>query len=296
VSLTGTHRKRRRKYIGASDVPAIIGVSPWKTASDVYYDKTAVFEDTKDTVNKAIQAGVLLEDSVIDFAAQSLDVKVKRNQFRVHKEYKWASSTLDALIVGGDQYAYHRNEAIEAKTTSMPDGWGEERTDQIPIYYIAQVQWQMFVTGVERVWVPCLMPDYVLAFKLYVVDRDEDIISRLVKQCGDFWKDNVLAGVPPAHTVPAPRTIQRMKRMPDKVVAVDDKLVAEYQAAAAAQREAAKVLKEAKMRMLESLGDAEVGSYDGGILRYHKSVRKAYTKEVPEATYRSLKIKEDPSE
>jgi putative phage-type endonuclease len=289
VSLTGTHRKRRKRYIGASDVPAIIGVSPWKTASDVYYDKTAAFEDTKDTVNKAIQAGVLLEDSVIDFAAQSLGVKVKRNQFRVHKEHKWASSTMDALIIGG-------NEGIEAKTTSMCDGWGEERTDQIPIYYIAQVQWQMFVTGLERVWVPCLMPDYVLAFKLYVVDRDEDIISRLVEQCGDFWKDNVLAGVPPAHTVPAPRTIQRMKRMPGKVVAVDDKLVAEYQAATAVHRESAKVLKQAKMKLLESLGDAEVGSYDGGVLRYHKSKRKGYTKEVPEATYRSLKIKEDPSD
>lgn len=289
MSLTGKHRLRRRKYIGASDVPAIIGVSPWKTASDVYYDKTAEFEDTKDTVNKAIQAGILLEDSVIDFAAQSLGVKVKRNQFRVHKEHKWASATLDALIVG-------TNEAIEAKTTSMCDGWGEESTDQIPIHYIAQVQWQMFVTGLDRVWVPCLMPDFVLAFKLYVVDRDEDIISRLVEQCGDFWKDNVLAGVPPADTTPAPRTIQRMKRVPDKVVPIDDKLVEDYQAAMAVHRKASKVLKEAKMKLLESLGDAEVGSYGGGVLRYHKRKRKAYTKKFAASTYRSLKIKEDPDE
>lgn len=289
MSLTGTHRRRRKKYIGASDVPAIIGVSPWKTASDVYYDKTAEFEDKEEKPNKAIQAGVLLEDSVIDFAAQSLGVKVKRNQFRVHSEHKWASSTLDAMIVGS-------NEAIEAKTTSMCDGWGEERTDQIPIYYIAQVQWQMFVTGIERVWVPCLMPDYVLAFKLYVVDRDQDIINRLVEQCADFWGKHVLAGVPPAETAPAPQTIQRMKRVPDKVVPIDDQLVFDYQAALSVQREASKKLKSAKMKMLESLGDAEVGSYSGGVLKYRKRKRKEYTKKFAESTYRSLEIKEDPGD
>ncbi len=286
--LTDAHRKRRRKYIGASDVAPIIGVSPWNTASDIYYNKTAEFE-VKDSGTKATNAGVLLEGSVIDFAAQTLDVKVKRNQFRVHKDIKWASATLDAMIVNS-------NEGIEAKTTSMPAGWGEERTDQIPIYYIAQCQWQMFVADLERVWVPCFMPDYSLDFKLYVVERDDAVIAKLLKECTSFWENHVLKDVPPRHTTPAPRTIQRMKRVPEKVVPIQESLVDNYKKALEVSKRASKALKEAKMKMLEGLGDAEVGRYDGGVVNYRKRKRKAYKKSVSESTYRSLEVKEDNDE
>lgn len=283
--LTDAHRKRRRRYIGASDVAPIIGVSPWNTASDVYYNKTAEFE-VKDSGTKATNAGVLLEGSVIDFAAQTLDVKVKRNQFRVHKDIKWASATLDAMIVNS-------NEGIEAKTTSMPAGWGEERTDQIPIYYIAQCQWQMLVADLERVWVPCFMPDYSLDFKLYVVERDDAVIAKLLAECTRFWEDHVLKEVPPPHTTPAPRTIQRMKRVPEKVVPIEGSLVENYKKALEVSKDASKALKEAKMKMLEGLGDAEVGRYDGGVVNYRKRKRKAYKKSVSESTYRSLEVKEE---
>jgi len=285
MSLSDTHRKRRRRYLGASDVPAVLGVSPWKTASDVYYSKAAEFE-AKEKKTKALQSGILLEDAVIDFAAHELGVKVKRNQFRVHHTLKWASATLDAVIPCSP------TEAIEAKTTSMTSEWGEERTDQIPIYYIAQVQWQMFVADLSKIWVPCLMPDHSLRFKLYVVERDDTLIRSILSVCTSFWEDNVLAGEPPVNSVPAPRTIQRLKRVPDKVTNVPDHFVEEWKVDKGALKVAKDKERNSRMRMLEQLGDAEVGKFKGGVLNYRKRERKAYVKQVEAAAYRTLELRE----
>lgn len=284
MSLSETALKRRHKYLGASDVPAVLGVSPWRTASDVYYSKTAEFEK-KDTGNKATTAGHYLELSTLAFAEDQLG-RLKRNQFRVHPTVPYASATLDAICLDRDM------EGVEAKSTANPDNWGEEGTDQIPIYYLAQVQWQMFVTGFQVIHVPLVTKDFVLNFKMYRVERDEELINSIVGRCHEFWTGNVMKKVPPKDTVPAPKTLQRMKRVPDKVTTVDDILVRDWQQKKIALKEAKKDEQAARMRMLESLGDAEVGKFTGGVINYFKRERKAHTVQVKQSTYRSLEIRE----
>jgi len=284
MALSEAAMKRRHKYIGASDVPAVLGVSPWKSASDVYYAKVAEFEK-RDKITKSIEAGNLLEVAVLDFAEQRLG-KIKRNQFRVHPKKTYASATLDAICLEQDDVG------VEAKTTGNTDQWGEENTDQIPIYYLAQVQWQMYVTGYKTIYVPVLMPDFGLQFKMYKVERDEELIDSIAKRCDDFWHDNVLKKVPPKDTVPAPRTLQNMKRVPEKVTTIDDILVRDWQIKKDNLKRAKKEESEARMRMLESLGDAEVGKFTGGVVNYFKRERKAHTVKVKQSTYRSLELKE----
>ena len=52
----------RRKGIGGSDVAALLGISPWRTARDLFYDKLniAVVEDHEDNW-VALEMGHLLE-------------------------------------------------------------------------------------------------------------------------------------------------------------------------------------------------------------------------------------------
>lgn len=284
MALSKAALKRRRKYLGASDVPAVLGVSPWKSASDVYYNKTAEFESQEKT-NHAIQAGNLLEPAVLDFAEQHVG-KIRRNQFRVHPTVPWASATLDAICLD------RLREGVEAKTTGNSDHWGEEGTDQIPIYYLAQTQWQMFVTGFQVMHVPVLMPDFTLRFKMYTVERDPELIDSIVARCTAFWANNVAKKVPPEDTLPAPRTLQRMKRVPDKVTTLDAMLVRDWQEKKKSLKAAKKEEDSARLRMLESLGDAEVGKFTGGVVNYFKRERKAHTVEVKKSTYRSLEVRE----
>lgn len=284
MGLSDAAIKRRRRYLGASDVPPVLGVSPWSSASDVYYEKKAEFE-TKFKITPAIQAGILLEPSVLDFAESHVG-KIKRNQFRVHPEIKWASATLDAICLD------LKDTGVEAKTTSNSQHWGEEGTDHIPIYYQAQVQWQMYITGYKRIYVPVLFLDYAGKFKMYCVDRDQELIDSIVARCKEFWIGNVLTNVPPKDTTPAPQTVQRMRRVPEKVTTIEDVLVRDYQMKKKALSVAKKEEKESRMRMLESLGDAEVGKFTGGVVNYFKRERKAHTVKIQKTTYRSLELKE----
>lgn len=58
----------RRKGIGGSDVAALLGISPWRTARDLFYDKLniAVVEDHEDNW-VALEMGHLLEPLVSEY-------------------------------------------------------------------------------------------------------------------------------------------------------------------------------------------------------------------------------------
>ena len=53
----------RRRGIGGSDAAAILGISPWRTARDLYYDKLNVVKADVDENWVALEMGHLLEDS-----------------------------------------------------------------------------------------------------------------------------------------------------------------------------------------------------------------------------------------
>ena len=117
MGLSQAHEARRKRYLGASDVPAVIGVSPHKSAADVYYSKTCEFSKGGGKIPHAIRVGNLAESAVLDYAEEEIG-KIKRNQFRVHPCVKWAAATLDAVVIG-------KPEGVEAKTTSRTDEWGD---------------------------------------------------------------------------------------------------------------------------------------------------------------------------
>ena len=55
----------RRKGIGGSDAAAILGISPWRTARDLYDDKLGIASAQDDSGNwVALEMGHLLEDLV----------------------------------------------------------------------------------------------------------------------------------------------------------------------------------------------------------------------------------------
>ena len=286
MGLSKTALARRHKYLGASEVPSVLGVSPegWPTASDVYYRKTAKFEP-EDKVTEAMLVGILCEPAVLSYAKSVLG-NIKCNQFRVHKSISWQSATLDAICVDLEKTG------IEAKTTGNSRLWGEQGTDQIPNYYLAQVQWQMYITGFTTMYVPVLMPDFTLKFKMYKVERDQAVIDSIVARCTEFWEENVLKRVPPKDTLPAPRTLQLMKRVPQKVTTISSLLVQDYKDKCLIAKDAVKDKDNARLKMVESLGDAEYGKYDGGCLEYVERERKERTHTVKAKKYRSLKIKE----
>lgn len=183
----------RRAGLGASDVAAVLGISPWASPYTVWLDKTG---QRADEDNEAMEAGRMLEPAIGPWFEQRTGLVVMGEQmWCTHPDKPWARATLDGVVAESAESTFaDALGGLEIKTTSEPPAKWEEA---IPPYYCAQAQFQMFVTGMERTWFAVLHANFGLRLRIYELDRDDADIALLLERCEKFWTGNVLAGVPP---------------------------------------------------------------------------------------------------
>ena len=86
----------RRRGIGGSDAAAILGISPWRTARDLYYDKLNVVKADMDENWVALEMGHLLEDLVARIFAKKTGLRIfQRKVMFQHPLYPWMLADLD---------------------------------------------------------------------------------------------------------------------------------------------------------------------------------------------------------
>jgi putative phage-type endonuclease len=192
----------RTAFIGSTDAAPILGLSPWKTALDVFLEKRGLAEREPADPQRAkvLNRGRRLEPVVLEMLADETGIQaVRRNVRYVHKTYPFLAAEIDA------ETADERN--IEVKTASIfrLRDWGDVGTDELPTHYLCQVQHQMMVTGRSWTIVPVLFGGDEL--KIYEVERDEAIIHNLRQREIEFWQEHVLPGIPPL-----PRTAADLAR------------------------------------------------------------------------------------
>lgn len=276
--LTQQELDRRRHFITASDVPAILGKSPWRNAADVYWAKV---RGTADKTNDAMEAGNMLEPIVLQWADRELG-GVLPGDWRVAENGINAAS-LDGMTLIG--------EPVEAKTSGItgpgsPHQWGEEGTDEIPDYYLLQVQAQLLVTGQGLAFVPALIGNR--GFVMFLVERNDRLIGVIESRSVEFM-ERVRNQDPPDNVLPSLDTLKRLRREPNKTVAVADDLVQDWIDRQQEAKESERRANEAKTAMMAALGDAERGVWSGGEVTFMEQTRKAH--QVAESTFRVLRNK-----
>jgi predicted phage-related endonuclease len=108
-------------------------------------------------------------------------------------------ATLDRLLVKRRVRPVAATAAVECKTVgdfAYKNYWADGLP---PIHIQLQTQWQMAVTGLERVYVPHLvggnwMPD------AYVADRDQGVIDQITAYAEAWWQDHIVEGKRPEVT------------------------------------------------------------------------------------------------
>lgn len=216
--------EERTKGIGGSDVATVLGLNPYKTPLELWEEKTGKTKGK--TAGEAAYWGTQLEDLVAKEFSKRTGMKVQRVNFMLTAgEDGWMRGNIDRAIVNTDiagRVSVLKPEkaaecgrllttdvGLECKTANqfMADQWGDSQEQEIlagqvvtdhkiPLYYETQIQWYMAVTGLSKFYVAVLIGGN--DFRMYEVPRDEDVIQALVSQCEAFWKNNVLADVPPA--------------------------------------------------------------------------------------------------
>lgn len=188
----------RRGGIGASDMPAILGVSPFKTPLDVYLEKTG--QTTPEPPSLQQRIGLALESGVLRLYEEETGREVVETQVQVtHKGMAFLRATLDATATDG-----RGTRPVEVKTVAGDRAreLGEAGTDELPGHWLVQVHHQMLVMG-ER----CEVVDVAALlrgqdFRVYTVERDPELIEMIVEEGLRFWA-NLKNGIAPEPSLPA---------------------------------------------------------------------------------------------
>jgi predicted phage-related endonuclease len=207
-ALTDAEREERRAYLGGTDAAALAGVNPpgWAQPIDVYLEK--VGEDQPRRSTRTMATGHLMEGAVAALFTEATGIRLRRPARPVRsRRYPWAGGHLDRWAGDGAVF--------EAKWSMTKEGWGESlpldgtpeaptlipgpRDEQyrpiIPPHYMVQVQHYLAATDRPLAYVAALLGwgD----FRWYAVWRDEAVIGTLMQLEEAFWRDHVLARVPP---------------------------------------------------------------------------------------------------
>lgn len=183
VETEGLSREEWLRYrkcgIGGSDVAAILGISKWNSAISLWLDKT---NQTNEPVeeNEAMQWGTIMEPIIRNhFAEVTGKTVVEVKAMLQHPEHPFMLADVDGLTTDDEG-----NPAIlEIKTAS--EYKRSEWENDIPSYYLTQVQHYLCVTGVQKAYVAVLIGGN--SFKVYEVDADAEIQSMLIAVEKDFW-------------------------------------------------------------------------------------------------------------
>ncbi len=175
----------RRSGIGGSDLAAICSISKWRTPLHVYLEKLG--DALEETMSEAAEWGTRLEPLIADkFASEHPDWAItEKKVIYCHPEHRWALGNLDRMII-----CPRRGRGIlEIKTASeyLRQEWDN---DNIPDYYYVQLQWYLFVTGLEWGYFATLIGGN--KYREYEVFRDNELIEQLFRLADDFWHQYVL--------------------------------------------------------------------------------------------------------
>ena len=254
---------RRKVGIGGSDVAALLGVSPWKTALDVYYDKVGTGRD--DTETEAMRIGTELED----YVARSYERETARTvrRFNTLLQRGHCIGNIDRLVVPeGAKMASWKGSVktdtlLECKTATA------EWPDGVPEHYICQVQHYM---GLDEAFlhadVAVLFIGFDKKFRIHRVERDDSLIVAMQSAVEAFWTEHVEKRIPPA-----PQNENDCRRLwlaqePGKVVEADDALVEVAEAlrdTTANLKTLEEKEKTLRAMLMAALGDGETLMHDG---------------------------------
>lgn len=163
--------------IGGSDAGAIVGVNKWKSAFQLWLEKTEQVEAEDLSDNEYVYWGTVLEQAVADRFCELTGKKVQRRGLLQSTEHPFMLASVDRLVVG-------ENAGLECKTAN---GFAAKlwEGDELPDSYYVQCQHYMAVTGCERWYIACLIGGNRFVWK--EIPRNEEDIAALIAAEEKFW-------------------------------------------------------------------------------------------------------------
>ena len=183
--------EERKKGIGSSDAASAVGLCPYRSPLELWAQKTGSVpvSPLNDDVDSPTYWGTVLEPLVADAYAKATGRRVRRvNAVLQHPTFPFMLANLDREVVGTDDVRI-----LECKTAG--EHGSRKWRAGVPEHIQIQVQHQLAVTDQGAADVAVLLCGQEL--QIHRIERDDEVISRLVILEARFW-ELVTSGTPPA--------------------------------------------------------------------------------------------------
>jgi putative phage-type endonuclease len=247
----------RRKGLGGSDMAAIMGLSPHRSAWDVFSSKLGIVEPEEDTPERT--RGRRLERAVLEWAAEDAhaELDLPEPNSLVLGPTEPALGSPDGYLQTPEGYW-----GIEAKTARDTKGWGPHGSDVVPIYYAIQCQWYAYVCRIER-WDLAVFFPISEDWRRYTIMADRKVARVLADRAAKWWQDHIVARVPPPLDASDAAAAWLLQRYPVPVSGMrtatleEEALAVQFHQLKAQSRALEEKEKDLRNRLVERIGDAE---------------------------------------
>jgi putative phage-type endonuclease len=202
--------KLRRKGLGGSDLPPLMGVyrNRWSPQPDeselaVYCEKVDKSEPSGEPFeidNIPASHGTFVEPYVARLYEQETGLVTARVPMLQHPKALWRLGSIDRVacrVNAAGELIPVRGVELKAPDAFNSAWYG----GQIPAYVECQCNWYMHITGTDA-WDLAILRGS--AFNVVTLRRDDKLIARMVAAGSKLWHEHVLAGVEPD---PAPHEV-----------------------------------------------------------------------------------------
>lgn len=270
--------------IGASEIAAVVGMSPYVSAFQLWHIKKGNLPGQKTKAHMGW--GHRLEPVVRNWWAEQhpeLFVEPNPGTF-AHSERDWQRVNPDGVIwAAGTEDDSYPTALYEGKISRYGDGFGKSGGDEIPMSYRCQVQHALDVFGYSRCHVAVLIGGSEA--REYVIDADPQDQATLRDAGRRFWDSLALDDEPPIDCSDATyQAVRDLNPLIDKAGIFDlsPDLWADYLEHKQGLDEHEEALTGVKSRILAAMGTARTARFaEIAVLRRQmSSAQTPYLKEV----------------
>jgi putative phage-type endonuclease len=189
--------KARAQGLGGSEIAAVVGLSPWESRFSLWMRKAGATSPQPESPE--MEWGTRLEDAVAaKFAEGHPEWAHWSHGTWRHVERPWQIANPDRLIWSREYQDEDADRTVvrvlECKTALYAYEWGPAGSDEIPVYYRAQVLWYLDTFGLDVAHVAVLIGGH--DYREYVIPASPED-QAFLREAGREFLASVDADLPP---------------------------------------------------------------------------------------------------
>ena len=267
----------RTKYIGGSDIGAILGLSKFRTPLEVWMEKTG--KEVRKLDSLPLRFGSFAEEFVASEYARATGFELRHDEsIYIHPTHPMMSAHVDRVVLGNG-LSKPATRLLECKTANpfARGEWGEPGTDQVPMSYLCQCIWYMAITGIAQCDLAVLFGNS--DFRIYEIARDLELEALVIEKALHFWNEYVLKDIPPPAQTEGDYQALFKKSDPSKTIEANQKtveLIRQLQSLSKQSGDVDSEITQVKQHIMNEMKEAEVLLYQGNVIVTWKAPKPSY--------------------